>query len=542
MNRFRTAAVSLLAAMVVGCGQSAGPTPAPTPPSAPKAPAAPAAPVATPVARPLLHWQSSGLLSVSNKTDGLRLKEVMALNEAAIVRSNTVRKLAHNLPAILFPEAPTNSVQADKLKPLLEDVLAYESEFVWAGQQPPRWRLTVKIPVERTGIWSMNLHDLLVRGSLTNTIPRTNITGTTYLAAYSADEAYRFGLNDGLIVVERSDTNFNWSAYRKGLPAPETNAWFNLGLQTRLLPVVSDFFAPDNQPYAQLSMESKGENQISRLTLKFPKPTGIQPEPWQVPLQTIRDPIISFTAIQGIDGWWQRQALFKPLGLPSIPRQAYVWAQSDVPVQTFTAFPAKGASNLVTSSVSRWTNEIAGIIGTNLAGRPVNRTNEFGWAGLPVLVPFLKPAPESKDDHLLFGVFPMSPNSTNLPPELLQQFVGRSNSLYYDWEITQNRVTYVMQSAPFLFMSANKLLIANDVSPYNFLKAMAPKLGNSVTEGTLAAPDEIKVTRKSPIGLTGIEIYLLTRWLDQNQFPLWDPAQGAIMQAPATPGAPPTPK
>lgn len=551
MNRFRTAAVSLLAAIVVGCGQPAGQTPAPTPPPAPKAPGAPgtapapAVTAAIPVVRPLLHWQSTGLLAVSNKTDGLRLKEVLALNEATIVRSNTLQKLARNLPAALFPEAQLTANQSDKLKPLLNDILAYDSEFVWAGSQPARWRLTVKIPEERTGVWSVNLHDLIVRGSLTNTIPRTNITGTTYFAAYSADETYRFGLHDGVVVVERNDTNFNWAAYLKNLPARETNVWLNLGLQTRLLPVVGEVFAPDNQPYAQLTMESKGDNQISRLTLKFPQPVGIQPEPWQVPVKTIQDPIISFTAIQGIDGWWQRQAWFKPLGLASAPKQAYAWAQQEVPFQTYAAFPVKGASNLVASSLPRWTNEFASVISTNLAGRPFSRTNELGWSGLPLLAPFLRPAPEAKDDHLLFGVFPMSPNSTNLPPELLQQFVGRPNSIYYDWEITESRLAHIMQTAPLIFMSANRLLAANDVHPYNLMKEMSAKLGNSITEGTLVAPDEIKVLRKSPIGLTGIEIYLLTRWLDQNQCPFWDLPQNAMMlvpSLPATPGAPPAPK
>jgi hypothetical protein len=526
-------------ALVVGCNEPAAQTA--TPPPAPKAPAKTAAVTPVPVVAPLLHWQSTGLLAVSTSAEGLRLKEVMSLPSSALVRSNTLHKLAHSLPAILFPEAPATPAQAEKLKPLLNDLLAYETEFVWLNEQPARWHLAVKIPVERTGIWSVNLYDLLVRGELLNKIPRTNLTGAAYVAAYSANETYTFGLKDGVVTVERSDTNFSWAPILKSLPARETNAWLALGLQTRLLPVVGDFFAPGNQPYAQLTMVSKGENQVSKLTLKFPQPVGITPEPWQVPTQTIRDPVISFTAIQGIDGWWQRQAWFKPLNLASIPKQAYVWAQSDVPLQTFAAFPARGASNLVASSLSRWTNEFGMLISTNLAGRPAARSNELNWVGLPVFAPYLKAAPEPKDDHLLFGVFPMSPNSTNLPPELIQQFVGRPNSIYYDWEITEARVTQLLQMAPFIFMSANRMLVANSVQPYTLLKDMAPKLGNTVTEATLIAPDEIKVLRKSPIGLSGIELYLLVRWVDQNKFPYWDTTQGVSMRLPALPGAPAAP-
>lgn len=540
MNRIRTVGVSLLMALLVGCNEPAAQTAPPAP--APKAPSQPPAAVAAPAVQPLLHWQSAGLLAVSNSANGLRLKEVMGLPESAIVRSNTLHKLAHSLPAILFPEAAANPVQDEKLKPLLNDVLTYETELVWVSEQPSRWRLTVKIPVEHTGIWSVNLYDLLVRGELLNKIPRTNLTGSTFVAAYSANETYTFGLKDGVVTVERSDTNFNWAPILKSLPQRETNAWLALGLQTRLLPVVGDFFAPGNQPYAQLSMESKGENQVSKMTLKFPQPVGIKPEPWQVPTQTIRDPVISFTAIQGIDGWWQRQPLLKILRLSSPPKQAYVWAQSDLPFQTFATFPVKGASNLVTSSLSRWTNEFRTYLGADIAGAAVMRTNELAWGGLLGFMPFLKAAPEPKDDHLLFGLLPMSSESTNLPPELLQQFVGRTNSIYYDWEITEARVTQLLQMAPFVFISANRILTVNSPAPQTLVKAMAPKLGNTATEATLTAADEIKVVRKSPIGLSGIELYVLSRWLDQNSFPRWDAEQGASMQIPALPAVTPSSK
>ena len=48
-------------------------------------------------------------------------------------------------------------------------------------------------------------------------------------------------------------------------------------------------------------------------------------------------------------------------------------------------------------------------LGTNVAkaglGRIAFTTNrtEIGWVGMPILVPFVRPAPEPGDDFLLFG-------------------------------------------------------------------------------------------------------------------------------------------
>jgi hypothetical protein len=538
MNRIWTVGVSVLLVLFGGGCQPAAPTGQPA--ASPSAPV-PVAPV-IPAVQPLLRWHSLGLEAVGSANGGSRVQEVMALPESALVKSNALAKLARNLPVLLFPEATTNKDQATKLKPLLEDIISYESKVEWVSESPLRWRMAVKIPVEHTGLWTANLHDLLVRGEFIDKIPRTNITDTSVTVGYSSEATYRYGLKDSWVTVERAEPGYDWSALAQSETKTEPNAWLALELQTKLLPHASGVMPADLLPYARLTMSGKGENQKSQLSLKFPQALGLVPQPWRVPTNTIQDPVISFTAMQGIGGWWSRQEWLKPLGLASAPQQVYTWAQSEMPFQTFFAFPAAGASNLVASSLDRWTNEFNASISNQLAGRVLSRTNELIWTGLPVIVPYLKAAPEPKDDHLLFGFFPMSPSSTNLPPELLQQFVGRTNSIYYDWEITEARINQWIQFSPLLFMSANRLPVANSAVPYQWLRAIAPKLGNTVTEAELAAPDEIKVRRNSPAGFSGWELYLLTRWLDQASFPNWDKQVGPAMGVPSVPTGPPAPK
>ncbi len=538
MNRIWTVVVSFLLVLLGGGCQPAAPTGQPA--ATPVAPVA-AAPV-TPAVKPLMRWHSLGLLAVASSAEGTSLKDVLSLPESALVRSNTLAKLASNLPVLLFPEAATNVDQALKLKPLLEDVLNYESKVEWVSGSPLRWRVSVKIPVEHTGLWTANLYALIVRGELINKIPLTNITDTAVMAGYSDEATYRYGMKDSWVTVERAETGYDWGVLAQSETGLETNAWLALELDTKVLPHVVGVMSPEQLPYIRLTMTGKGQNQTSRLSLKFPQALGFVPQPWQVPTNTIQDPVISFTALQGIGGWWSRQDWLKPLRLKSAPQQLYTWAQSDVPFQTFFAFPAAGASNLVQTSVDRWMNDFNGVISNRLAGQISNRTNELTWTGLPVIVPYLKAAPEPKDDHLVFGFFPMSPNSTNLPPELLQQFVGRTNSIYYDWEITEARLTQWIQFSPLLFMSANRLPVANSAVPYQWLRSMAPKLGNTVTEAQLAESDEIKVLRNSPAGFTGFELYLLTRWLDQKSFPQWDEQAAPTLGMPSIPAGPPAPK
>lgn len=547
MNRIWPVVVSLLVVLGGGCQPSAPSNPASSAPPPPPVSLPTALPANSPVVQPLLRWHSLGLKVVAEGSEGTRMKEVLALPETTILKSNTLAKLSRTLPALLFPEAPASPEQAAKLKPLLEDILTYESQVIWTTQAPLRWRLAVKIPVERTGIWTANLYDLIVRGDFLNKIPRTNITDTTVVVGYSAAETYRYGLKDGWVTVERSEPEYAWQVVLDSSPKLEPNHWLSVELPAKSLPYASSVLAPDNLPYARLTIESKGENQTSRLSLKFPKALGLTPQPWLVPTNTIRDPVISFTAMQGIEGIWSRQAWLKPLGLSKAPQQAYAWSQSDIPYQFFMAFQATGASNLVQSSVARWTNEFNQAITNRFAGRLSSRTNSLGqmnalaWNGLPVIAPYLMAAPEPQDNYLEIGFFPQMPNSTNLPPELLQQFMSKPKVIYYDWEITEAKLTYWIGLYPMLAMSANRLPVANSPDPFKWLRAIAPKLGNTVTEAELAAPDEIKVLRRSPASLSGLELNLLARWLDQNGFPKWDQQASPSMSLPAIPAPPGVP-
>ncbi|HEY1170675.1 MAG TPA: hypothetical protein VGH19_04830 [Verrucomicrobiae bacterium] len=543
MNRIWTVVVSSLLLLQGACKPSAPAPQAETEAEKPVAHSPANVTVAAPAAPPaLLSWHSAGLKSVAEAEGGSRLREVLGMPQTAALKSNTLVKLSHNLPAIIFSEVLASKAQADKLKPLLDDIATYESKVVWASEAPLRWRVSVKIPVERTGIWSANLHALLASGQPAETVPLTNITDQWFTVSYTPQETYSYGLKEGWVTVERSEKDYKWGAFSASLAS---NVWLAVELPARILPLTGTLLDTNNLPYLRLTMEGKGENQLSRLDLKFLKDLKIPQQPWNVPTNTIKDPIVSFTALRGVGDIWSRVEALKPLGLPKPPEQIYVWAQTDLPFQTFVAASVPGASNLVQTSLKSWTNELQKTYGNRIAGRFASKTNELNWAGLMGLLPFLKAAPEPTDDYLVFGLAPMVPKPQDLPRELLMQFIHRTNLVYYDWEITEARLTHWLQSASLLYMAANRVPIHNGVAPYQWAVNVASKLGNTVTEAELAAANEIKVFRKSPAGMSGFEIYLFFRWLDQKSFPRWD-EEGAhqlgLPELPASPGGPGVPK
>jgi hypothetical protein len=57
-----------------------------------------------------------------------------------------------------------------------------------------------------------------------------------------------------------------------------------------------------------------------------------------------------------------------------------------------------------------------------------------------------------------------------------------------------------------------------------WLRGLEPLAGNTVTEITRVAPNELSVTRKAAIGLTALELVLLADWIcDANSGPIHSP-------------------
>jgi hypothetical protein len=145
---------------------------------------------------------------------------------------------------------------------------------------------------------------------------------------------------------------------------------------------------------------------------------------------------------------------------------------------------------------------------------------------LPLMYPNIALITNAGVGYLVGGLLPLAPETNPPPKELLSQIAGKDSLLYYHWEITEERLNQARHLHQLLqIIKHPEEPSAADKPPKpirgrKWLEAVASRLGNTVTEITVHSPRELRLQRTSHIGLTGLELLLLTEWLDSPQFPL----------------------
>jgi hypothetical protein len=142
---------------------------------------------------------------------------------------------------------------------------------------------------------------------------------------------------------------------------------------------------------------------------------------------------------------------------------------------------------------------------------------------VPMLGLFVGAGRDVDHDYLLGGLgngVPPASAKTNSPPaELMANVNGHPNLLYYDWEITSERL------AQLRIVSGLFWILVREKSP-TFVPASQPWLedlngilGNTGTKINVVSPTELELIRSSHIGLTAAELLILTKWLESPAFP-----------------------
>ncbi|MEN9574901.1 MAG: hypothetical protein RL514_2756 [Verrucomicrobiota bacterium] len=488
----------------------------------PPAPAPKATP-ATASAGPVFRLHFVGLESLATGTNTARLSALLNTPEAVATRKQVHDRLAQSLPDALFGPDAARTNRAALLRPLLDDLAASKFLFETHDERAASWMLTVFLNAERRARWNTNLWQ--AADSKPVALPAVNPGGTAWSTKTKDGSFLTLAVFDDCLMLGRSATGAAPIGSKPGPhPALSTNV-IDLVADLARLQAALDLPKSVAWPHFSLSVTAKGETLRSEATLKFADATPWQLAAFRLPTNSVRDPLISFTAVQGFGAWLARVPELKEWELKSTPNQFFTWARSDVPYNLHAAAPMPEASN----TVVRLAPHALHTLGTNVAkvglGRIAFTTNrtELGWVGMPILVPFVRPAPEPGDDFLLFGsmagIIPMGPNTNPPPAELLNQFLPRTNLVYYDWEITEAKLA---QWVPIFQLSA--MMSATPSFPgaaaaHAWLRGVSPKLANTITEVTATSPTELHAVRRSDLGLTAIELTLLARWLDNPAFP-----------------------
>ena len=470
-----------------------------------------------------IHFAGAGRISADANATAFTNEFCSA--EARALESQTLDKLSRAPAAWFRSKIPPGAGDgATQLRPLLDDLL--KSEWVFemrdAGHGSPEYALAIRLNDQRAQLWQKNLQNLLESWTK---ISAQKVPGGWELRKHEPPNLLRFtrATADWVVVDCGQDQltladNILGPFSQTKMATGESNwltadlDWPRLG---RLFPALARFDFP------KLELQCLGRDGNLRLNGRFilarPLPAL---ESWRVPTNAIHQPFTSFTAVRGIGPWLMRQSWAQRYEIQPPPNQFFFWALPQIPFQTFAAAPVPDANAALAQLDAKlspgFNNKSPNPSLPPMAMELTN--NEITWHGIPFFAPFVQTLHEPAGEFLYGGFFPNTPRGRPLPPELWQQ-LHTPNLVYYHWEITAERLKELPELTQLMLMiTRHKQLDVNSPAG-KWLNRIGPSLGNSVTEILQSAPNELTFTRKSPGGLTALELIALANWLEATNFP-----------------------
>ena len=443
----------------------------------------------------LVSWESAGTTALRLDTNLPTFGTVAALPESEAFSAVAMHQLAQQLVTKLLPSDPIlTAIVVGQVEPLLKDLVAAPTRFVAATlSNEVSWALGLKLTDDRAGIWKSNL----------------------WLASNSEIKLQQKGSWITLRTVTTNRLTSRLISELDSTNAPITQSLFQADLVPNNWPTKWRQSSLASIDRISISLTGKGDELRPRIVVKTINSLKIPYVPWQIPTNAIREPLIGFTAFQGFEPLLAKTKLSESLGLTKLPSQMILWHQALSPFSVTATFPM----GEVERSMDQFVSKILPSLKSELpAATPGNlqyntNTHRLNWAGLPIVVPFMGPA--NTGNLLELGLFPLElPSGKPGPVELFAQVTSSTNLLYYDWEITQDRLAQWRPISQLYGMLANKGLHEGSAVSEMWLKAIQPKLGNSGTKVTQTATNEFTFTRSAPIGFTAFELVALARWVE----------------------------
>lgn len=460
-----------------------------------------------------------------------KLKEIFALPESTKFRDDILQKLARTSLKFVGGDSK-NANQTALLQPLFQDLIAAESVIELRGKTNLEFFAAVKLSDARSKVWETNLQQL-VKGTK-QTAKLDGITGWQAKANRNFLKFFRDGKWTVVaLALEESPAQTDFLQRLRASTVPEKSflaADIDWPKLQRWIPLDS---IPLKLARTEIKIVAQGENLRSAIRVIYPEKIDWKSEPWQIPTELIRDPLISFSAGQKLAPFFKPSNKFQQLSFNPLTNQVYFWAQSQMPFQSYFALPVKNATNTIRALGPQLATAFNPTLKMRDGGTLTVASNKVDlfWQGLAIIVPFLNPAKEKNgSEFLLGGIFPLVKN-TNLPPaELFGQISGQKDLVFYDWEVTEPRLSQWIIVGQLLPLFPKELVAgANAAAPKRFvpakvpeqkwLAAVAPKLGNTITQVTYKSPNELNVVRKSHLGLNSFELVLFSHWLADPKFP-----------------------
>jgi hypothetical protein len=496
-----------------------------------------------------LHYM--GAASLKDNPNAAKLKELCSLPAAQHYLDQSLQTLAR-LPFKLLRErvGPAANDEAGLIRPLLDDCLQSESyaELRQRTNGTPEIAFAIRLGEDRAQLWNKNLATVLQTWTgqpVTQPKP-----GVWELGKHHAPNLIRGARAGDWLVLGAGDDRlplFDEMVARINRNQPPASApagdWLNGWLDGPKLAATFPSLPRQDWPQTSLSVTGKGEYLHTKAVLDFPQKLNWTPQPWRIPTNLIHEPLTSFTAMQGFAPWLERHTQPGQFQPEATPDQLFVWALRGIPLQTFAASPAGNPKALlakISPDLLAWGK--AHIPPTSGSIAAATNGSALEWKGLPFIAPYLSAEPGKDTGSLFAGIFPNTLKSPPLPADLLNQVAGHQDLVYYDWELTQERLLNWRNLDQLRRIITGTGLPATNAPGELLITAIAPKLGNTATIITVTGSNELTCLRKSHCGFTGFELVALNDWLTSTNFPRFDFTWPPLTQRRPMPMPVPAPK
>jgi len=319
--------------------------------------------------------------------------------------------------------------------------------------------------------------------------------------------------------------------HRDGVPfvSAGTNLWLEASLNLpRVAAMSSSPFFPLHLPLISqfstlnFSISGDGGNVITRAKLALSQPLSTQLPPWRLPVDLMREPLASFTAVRGLQPLLADWPVWRDLQIGTAPDQLFSWSLSGSPYQVYLAAPLPDATSQVASLTDHLVQRANPWLAANgyVSFDRAADANGVTWGNLPDIKPFIKSVGTGTDGWLFAGLQPDTNNAATPPPAgMIQDVLRRTNLVYYDWEVTGPRLQPCLQLNQTVRLITRQPQISMDSASIQWLGMLIPRLGTSATIINRIGPAEFTLYRRSTLGLTAPELHLLIGWLESPQFP-----------------------
>jgi hypothetical protein len=465
-----------------------------------------------------VHWL--GMANLMRESKGTAIEQIGTMAEWRSLREQNLQKLSRAPYELLRQRAAGTNAYSELIRPLLDSLIDAESflELSDATNGTPELTLSLRATAGQARLWRTNLGTTLSAWSGV-TVQDVEVAGCrgwelkkhhrpNLLRVVHSGDWMVIGLgHEELPLLERTLKNLNTLG---NLPKSNDSSWFDMDLNLiRLFRLIGwqGYGAPDQAHLSWLKTA-----QSLQIVLNYSQPLA-RPEPWVFSTNFFRGRLTSFTALQTI------RPLPQSISGVELPHQLFAWTVAGAPFGAFLSVPVPSATNALRDLRPKLDRAYSTLFHSRLPGTIALETNKVVWSGLPFLQPYLQTIHEPEGDFLLGGLvrnsFAESAASTNL----LSHIVGRTNLLYYHWEMTREQMERWRNMSGLLLTLGGKAQLSTNSASLQMLAAIAPLMRETQTQIIIEEENHSVLRREGVPGLTGLELIALANWLEMTNFP-----------------------